>query len=296
MLAGKDVSATISDIEEKLTSGETWKGELRLARKNGSLYDAQLTISPVSDLSGEIIRYVSSQRDITQQKELERMKDLFVADVSHELRTPITNISLYLDLLEKASEDREPHLIEVIREQSRQLSKLVEDILDLSRVTKSRDEALQMTDVDFNLLVEQSVEAHRSLAGVSGVILRKDLQPDLPIIQGDTDLIARIFNNMISNAVRYTKEGEIIVRTFERAGNVGLTVQDNGLGIAEEDLPHIFKRFYRGKNVRQSSFHGTGLGLAIVKEIVDLHGGSVEVQSHINEGSIFTVLLPYDGG
>lgn len=291
MFADDGNAAVRPEIEAALGTGQVWSGEVVGHKKNGLAYDLQLTISPVKDQSGHIVGYVSSQRDISRQKELDRMKDMFIADVSHELRTPTTNISLYLDLLHDAAPEKWPQYMKVVKDQSHQLAKLVDDILDLSRLARARAQKLEFSLLDVNTLVDQVVVAHQPLAEASGVRLQFIPCQPLPPVRGEPNQLARMVTNLVSNALRYTIQGEVRVQTLNGDGQVCIEVKDTGLGIDKDDLPHIFDRFYRGSNVRQSSIHGTGLGLAIVKEIADLHGGRIEVKSSLNKGSAFRVHL-----
>ena len=236
--------------------------------------------------------YVGCQTDITRLKELDRMKDIFISDVSHELRTPITNIGLYTELLKSAPPEKQQRYLEVVKDQSELLTRLVEDILDLSRLTATKSRTVEFAEVDLNLLVDQVVTAQKLLADAAGLSLVFELDPDLPHIQAEQNQIARLINNLVTNAIHYTQAGEVRVKTSRDEKKVCLTIQDTGIGIEPGDLPHLFERFYRGQNVRQSGIHGTGLGLAIVKEIVDFHGGEIQVQSEPGKGSTFQVWLP----
>jgi len=285
----------ITQMQSTLAKGEIWSGELVHKRKNDDSYDIQLTIAPVRDLNAQVVGYVGSQRDITRQKELDRLKDMFVSNVSHELRTPTTNIRLYLELLEDATPEKTPKYMSVIKEQSQLLTKLVEDILDLSRLAMAKARKIELEKMDLNLLAEQVVTAHLPLADATGLDLIFEPYPDLPTIQGDQNQMSQVITNLVSNAVRYTQKGNVRVRTYESDSRVCLAVHDTGIGIESEDLPHIFERFYRGQGVRQSKIHGTGLGLAIVKEIVELHDGSIEVNSEFGKGSTFVIMFPIEG-
>lgn len=282
----------LEEMQFILASGEIWSGELKNQRKKEGLYDIQLTMAPVTDQSGKIVSYVGSQRDITRQKELDHLKDMFVSDVSHELRTPTTNIHLYLELLENSPNEKHSKYLSVIKEQSELLSKLVEDILDLSRLAISKPKKIELEKIDLNLLTEQVITAHKPLANESGLELYFEPCPELPPVMGDQNQMSRVITNLVTNAVRYTEKGQVRVETSTSNGQVCLKVRDTGIGIPEEDLPHIFERFYRGRSVRQSKKHGTGLGLAIVKEIVELHDGTVEVRSVQGMGSSFVVKIP----
>jgi PAS domain S-box-containing protein len=282
----------IESMQGTLNRGAVWSGELVNPRKDGGFYDIHLTIAPVRDQGGKILSYVGSQRDITRQKELDHLKDMFVSDVSHELRTPTANIHLYLELLENAPHNKQNKYLAVIKEQSLLLTKLVEDILDLSRLAMAKAKKIEFEKMDINLLTEQVISAHKPLVEDTGLKIEFSPCSDLPAVWGDGNQMSRVITNLVSNAVRYTTRGKICVETFKSDGDVCLTVRDTGIGIEKEDLPHIFERFYRGRNVRQSKIHGTGLGLAIVKEIVELHDGSLEVNSEYGIGSEFKVILP----
>lgn len=299
MLSNDGNTVLQNELEASLNAGQVWSGEATGEKKNGAIYDLQLTISPVRDQSGEIVGFVSSQRDITRQKELDRMKDMFIADVSHELRTPTTNISLYLDLLQGAAPEKWPQYMGVVKDQSNQLAKLVDDILDLSRLARARVQKTEFALVEVNTLIEQVIVAHQPLSEASGVSLKFSPCHPGPFVRGEPNQLARMVTNLISNAMRYTLQGEVRVKTTNKNGQVNIEIKDTGIGIDKQDLPYIFDRFYRGTNVRQGNIHGTGLGLSIIKEIVDLHGGTVEVKSILNKGSTFRVHLaaetPGDG-
>jgi len=272
--------------------GLVWTREMVALRKNGSQYDVQMTIAPLRDEHGRIIGYVGSQRDITHQKELDRLKDMFVSDVSHELRTPTTNIGLYLELLMDAPLERRSHYLKVLKEQSNLLMKLVEDILDLSRLAVGKEKKVEFTQIDLNALVDQVVTAILPLAEAGGLNLTFNPDHSLPLIMGEPNQLSRLINNLVANAIHYTVKGDVVVRTSWGDSTVCLEVQDTGIGIDPEDRPHIFERFYRGKLVRQSKIHGTGLGLAIVKEIADMHGSKIDFRSDLGKGTTFYIRFP----
>ena len=282
----------IADMRLNLQNGVVWSGELIMQRKNGALFDIQLTIAPVRNQNGKMVSYVGSQRDITRQRDLDRLKDHFISDVSHELRTPATNLGLYLELLERATPEKRLEYQSVLMGQSRLLMTLIDDILDLSRLTIGKSKKIELTAVDLNLLAEQVVTAHLPLAEVSELELIFIPNLDLPPVRGEQNQLARLITNLVSNAIRYTPQGHVCVRTYLADGQACLEVEDTGIGIEPEDQLHLFERFYRGRQVRQSKIHGTGLGLAIVKEIVDMHGGCVTIQSQPGKGSIFRTWLP----
>ncbi len=269
-----------------------WTGDLVSFRKDGSRYDVQLTVAPLRDEGGQITGYVGSQRDITHQKELDRLKDMFVSDVSHELRTPTTNIGLYLDLMDTAPPEKHNHYLKILKEQSRLLVKLVEDILDLSRLSTGKYKTPDFDRVNLNDVTEQVIIAHRPQAEAAGLELYFEPGKNLQAILGEPNQLSRLINNLVSNAIHYTPRGSVVVRTYQNNDSVHLEVRDSGIGIEADDLPHLFERFYRGRSVRQSRIHGTGLGLAIVKEIVDMHDSSITIESEVGKGSTFNVRFP----
>ncbi len=291
-LAAENEPTRVTAMREALSLNEIWGDELIGNRKDGSHYNVRFTIAPVHNPQGKPVGYVGCQTDITRLKELDRLKDIFISDVSHELRTPITTIGLFTDLLKSAPPEHQQHYIEVVKEQSELLTKLVEDILDLSRLTALKSRPVECTEVDLNLLADQVVTAQKLVAESAGLSLIFEPDLDIPHIQAEQNQIARLINNLVTNAIHYTRTGEVRVKTSWSDKKVCLTIQDTGIGIEPGDLPHLFERFYRGQNVRQSGMHGTGLGLAIVKEIVDFHGGEIHVQSEPGKGSTFQVYLP----
>jgi two-component system NtrC family sensor kinase len=292
LIASTTDPVVLEEMNSALTEGSTWSGEMVAETKNKENYDIQLTMAPVRDQSGKIVSYVGSQRDITRQKELERLKDQFVSDVSHELRTPTTNIGLFLELLEEAPQEKRKEYLHIVREQAQLVRKLVEDVLDLSRLAIGKTRKIEFTNVDLNRVTEQVVNAHRPMADAAGLELRFTPADSLPYMFGEQNQLARLITNLVTNSIRYTLHGNVTVRTSHTNGCVSLSVADSGIGIEPADLPHLFDRFYRGKQVRQSKVHGTGLGLAIVKEIVDLHEGEIEIESQVGKGSIFNINFP----
>lgn len=229
-----------------------------------------------------------------QLKELDQLKSKFVSDVSHELRTPITNMGLYLDLLERGNPTQRGRYITVMQEQTNRLKQLIEDILDLSRLDLTANTKTALTLVNLNTLVEQVISVHQLRAEAVGLELSFTSDVLQPVIWGERSQLMQVLTNLVINAINYTASGKITVSTYlhTERNQVCLQVADTGMGIDPEDLPHIFDRFYRGKQTGQLTIPGTGLGLAIVKEIVQHHQGNVEIVSHVGHGSIFRICFP----
>jgi PAS domain S-box-containing protein len=292
LLNGQENQQKSFEIQESLESEFSWSGELSTTRKSGRHYDVLLTITPLRNQLGEIMGYVTSQRDITQYKELERLKDQFILEVSHELRTPVTNMGLFAELLERGKPEKKAEYMHVLKTEISQLMRMIEDILDLSRLEIGKFKRTTFSDLDLNLLTEQVVAAHCPLAEEGGLRLTYEPSENLPLIFGEQNQIARVLTNLLTNAIRYTNEGYVKVKTYGEDNGAWIEVQDTGIGIDETDFPHLFDRFYRGQKVSQSKIMGSGLGLAIVKEIVDLHEGKIDWDSVDGEGSTFRVWFP----
>ena len=230
-----------------------------------------------------------------QLKSLDRLKSKFVSDVSHELRNPITNLTLYLELLEFAKQEKRPQYFGILRTQIRRLSNLVEEILTLSRLENNNYRHLYET-VDLNHLIQQLIEVHEPRAENKQLEIQFTPATTLPPVWGEPNQLTQVITNLLDNALNYTEEGHIKIKTMlyqaENQPGVMLTVTDSGIGIPEEDLPHVFERFYRGTMINRDAIAGTGLGLGIVHEIVTLHNGRISIDSTLNEGTTFTVCLP----
>ena len=228
-----------------------------------------------------------------QLQELDKIRSKLVSDVSHELRTPMTSLNIYMKLLESGNPERQKKYIDVLKFEIGRLNHLVEDILELSCLEIAQERRIKMDKVDLNEIVEQVVEAHHPRAESKSIDLSFTPEQSLLPIWGERNQIAQILTNLISNALNYTKEGSVHVSTFfNNNGEPCLHVKDTGMGIESEDLPHIFERFYRGKQQGQSNIPGTGLGLGIVQEIVNLHQGKIQVESNIGKGSTFCITFP----
>jgi PAS domain S-box-containing protein len=224
-------------------------------------------------------------------KELDRLKSKFVADVSHELRTPITGLQMRLYLMERSPERLNEHVV-ILTDYVQRLADLVRSVLDLSRLDLGKKVAF--APVNLNTVIDREIAIHHSQAQSAGVELTIDLDERLPLVRGEANQLGQVVSNLVGNAIRYTPQGDVRLRTFTDAktSQVFLEVSDSGLGIAPEDVPHLFERFYRGKNAIKAEIPGSGLGLSIVKEIVELHNGSISVESKVGQGTTFRISLP----
>jgi two-component system phosphate regulon sensor histidine kinase PhoR len=233
--------------------------------------------------------------DITRLKELEKVRQDFVANVSHELRTPLTTIKGYAEtLLEGAlKEEVAFQFVQVIKRHSDRLTKIVEDLLTLSKI-ELKEFQLKMETLPFHELAEDVLHY------IQGTAERKKISVSLEIpitlrITGDRRYLEQILINLIDNAIKYGQEGGKITlsATQKDQREMEVSVRDNGVGIPREDLPRIFERFYRVDKGRSQELGGTGLGLSIVKHLVQAHGGRVWAESQLGEGSTFYFTLPF---
>lgn len=250
---------------------------------------------PEPETHDEIGRLVHAFNDmLATLDDVFRDQQRFVADVSHELRTPLTTLQGNIELLKRGAfeepEEREAALVSIESEVAR-LNRLVADLLLLARADE--EESIQREPVELDTLLLEVFLQTKTLAESSGKPIRVRLgHEDQAIIMGDRDRLKQLLLNLVDNAIKYTHEGEVTLSLYKDNGWVRLSVQDTGIGIPQESLPHLFRRFYRVDKARSRELGGTGLGLAIVQWIAEAHGGYVDVQSKVSQGSTFTVHLP----
>jgi signal transduction histidine kinase len=259
--------------------------------------DLELTAAPI-DETGKNGAAVVAVRDVSHLKALARMKARFVSNVSHELRTPVACIKAFVDLMQREPERWQEYLEPLAQEADHQVQ-LVEDILEISRADAGRVDVVP-EPTSLSELAREEVTAHRTLAAEQDVTLTHHPADSEVIALVDPQRMKQVLDNLISNAIRYTPDGgKVTVSTGEEKTAdeawATMTVSDDGIGIPEEELDHIFDRFFRGEQPRSMQIPGTGLGLAIVKEIVELHEGQITVRSKPQQGSSFTVWLPVVG-
>ena len=257
--------------------------------------DLEVKAAPISKLGRGEAATVVVIHDVSHLKALDHMKTRFITNISHELRTPITTIKLYAHLMKKQPEKCEKHLATLTQEANHQ-AQLIESILQISHIDAGRLE-IEARPTSLDDLVETVADQHQSPAQEQGVALEYSPAPPGPMALVDSGQITQVLNNLVENGIRYTPEGGRVTISTGTADAKGrtwatATVKDTGMGISEEERPHIFDRFFRGKEPRAMQLTGTGLGLSIVQEVVKLHGGWVTVESEVGAGSTFTIWLP----
>jgi two-component system phosphate regulon sensor histidine kinase PhoR len=254
-------------------------------------------IPPLDDQRGPWALFVL--HDITKQKRLESVRKDFVANVSHELRTPLSVIKGYVETLvdgrDMPVDDRE-RFLRTIQRHTERLNSLLEDLLALSRLESINPE-LHREPVSLSTLITGLIDDYRARPATAGHSLNFALDPAVDEILIDPLKITQVFENLLENALKYAPRGSHIdISTRLHANDVEVCVRDNGPGIPEADLPHIFERFYRVDKGRSREKGGTGLGLSIVKHIVQLHGGRVWCESKLGQGTAFFFSLPLHAG
>jgi len=230
--------------------------------------------------------------DITQMKNLEKMKRDFVANISHELRTPLTAIKGFVETLEEEVEEEKRAYTDIIKKHTERLINIIQDLLFLSEL-EGREVKLEVEKVDLKKIVEGLLPVFERRLKEKGLQLKVLSDPEFPLIEADPFKIEQMFINLIDNAIKYTDRGEISISLKKRENRVIIEVQDTGIGISEEHLPRIFERFYVVDKSRSRKMGGTGLGLSIVKHIVLLHNGSIDVESTPSVGTKFIISLPF---
>ena len=215
----------------------------------------------------------------------------FSSDVSHELRTPLSVLQMQCDaMLERDDlDDQTRTQIEVLQRKIKNLSSMISQLLLLSRADRGQ-EKLQKENLDLSELAEMLTEEYEEIAAERHLTLQADIQPDIHMY-ADQTLMIRLFANLLQNAITYNREHGAITMTLKQADDIILTVQDTGIGISKEHLPHIWERFYQADPSR-SDTESSGLGLSMVKWIVEAHQGTITVSSKVNEGTTFTCVFP----
>jgi two-component system phosphate regulon sensor histidine kinase PhoR len=278
-------------LGDVLRDGRPAALEIRIFAPEEMIFDAHA--APLTQ-DGRVAGALLVLHDITRLRRLEQMRRDFVANVSHELRTPLASIRGFAETLSAgAVDDKENRLdfLKTIEEHAGRLTKLVDDLLDLSAI-ESGHRAPRLTPTDLGAALAESAHAFAPVATERGVRLEAPPADALPSVSADPDQLSQILANLLDNALKYTEAGGLVELSAERWKNgIRVTVRDTGVGIPEADLPRVFERFYRVDKARAREAGGTGLGLSIVKHLVEAHGGEVSVESRQPGGTSFRFTL-----
>ncbi len=290
-------------IRQAITTGKRSTFDLTLPSspgKNVEVYVAPIAPFPRPERKGEEREgAIAVFHDISRLKELERVRQDFVANVSHELRTPLSTIKGYAEtLLDGAlKEEVAFSFVQVIKKHADRLTKIVEDLLMLSKI-ESGEFLMHREPLSLAEVIDDVLELIQGAADKKQVTMVKDHLSESLLVEADRKDLEQILINLLDNAIKYNREGGRVLISVARKGTqeVEVSIQDNGIGIPKEDLPRLFERFYRVDKGRSKELGGTGLGLSIVKHLVHAHGGRVWVESRLGEGSTFYFTLPaYQG-
>ena len=293
------------DIFRLFMANQQWQGEIRHYDKDGQALDLWLSLSGITDASGELTGAVYVYHNLKQRKEAEKHKleveiqkgriemlEQIIGDLSHDIKTPLASIQLLMYMLGKNKDiAKQAEYLERMARQIERLTRLVDDILTMSRLDKG--EELQFGRVNLNSVLQDLTESLDDILASKNQTLTLDFAPDIPLIRGNETELNRAFANLIENAINYSDEGKpLYIQTRLDDASISLEIRDEGDGISPDDLVHIFERFYRADKARNTARGGTGLGLAIVKRIVELHQAEIEVQSQLDRGTSFRICFP----
>ncbi|MFN8419927.1 MAG: ATP-binding protein [Anaerolineae bacterium] len=265
-----------------------------LTRCDGTAISVGITYAPLLSGSGKLSNVIGSVRDITNFRKAQEMKSTFISVVSHELKTPVALIKGYAGTLrrEDANWDKATirNSLKVIEEEADRLTGLIENLLAASKL-QAEGMRINIGDVRLDLLAARSVERFQVQTPIHQ--LKLDFPPNFPSVQGDQTRLRQVLDNLINNAIKYSPAGgEIRISGAFDDHSVTVAVSDPGVGISEEQLEHIFERFYRVDDALSRKTQGTGLGLYLARAVIDAHHGTIEVDSQVGKGSTFRFTIP----
>jgi PAS domain S-box-containing protein len=315
----EDRDGVLDRIARGKAEARPLESEYRMVGRDGRVIWVRDIAVPVRDETGRVRCWQGYVVDVTERRaieeerdrlleneraqndqlrELDQLKDEFVAVVSHELRTPLTSILGYLELaLEDAEQldDQHRNFLTVVERNANRLMRLVGDLLFVAQVEAGKL-TLEPRELELEALVAESVEAAGPLAAQRGVALGSETELD-GALTGDPARLAQLVDNLISNAIKFTPAGgSVVVRLGRANGSAVLEVEDTGMGISAEEQKQLFERFYRTRSAAEKAIQGTGLGLSIAQAIVHAHGGQIGVRSKEGVGTTFHVELPLHAG
>ena len=306
--SGKQDKAFYEDMHNILKSGQIWTGEFNDRRKNGTLYEVEEVITPVTDKNGKVEHLIGIMNDISERKiaerellaakekaeESSRLKSAFLANMNHEIRTPMNAIMGFSELMLEATSKERTTYAKIVNNSAGQLLHLIDDVIFLSRLQSEKLPVKKIIFSPANLMneilfmfdlpeVKKGLEFQTRLPENGGNIA----------MEADVDKIRQVLTNFISNAIKYTEEGYVKLGFEIRNNNILFFEEDSGMGVPKKEQQHIFEAFFRGSKAESSAIRGTGLGLNIAKELVELMGGTIGVSSKPGKGSRFYFILPY---
>lgn len=254
-------------------------------------------LDEINVLGGQINKLAERLQKIqTESSRMEEERARLFDEISHELRTPLTAVQGFVEAIRDGivqDEALRERYLDTIHTQTVHVSRLVDDIMQLSRL-ESGNVTVEKLPVDLNTLAQGVAMSMEPVAKRTNTSIRLDQKIEKAIVLGDADRMEQVIRNLLKNAIRATENGTIRIEVEDREGKIVLSIEDNGIGISPEDLPHIWERFYRIKNQRDGHMRekGSGLGLVIVKKLVQLQGGNIDVASQLGKGTTFRISFP----
>lgn len=274
---------------------ETHYVEGEIERRDGVKMSLGVTYAPLFNNDGQLVNIIANVRDVTTFRRAQEMQNVFISTVSHELRTPVAIIKGYASTLNRDDARWDENItrqsLQVIEEESDRLKDLIDDLLTASKIQAEQRVNLEIGDVRLDEIGLRSVERFRTQTERHS--FETSFQEGFPAVHGDAKKLRQVIDNLIMNAIKYSPEGgRITVGGRYTQHNVTFFVRDEGVGIAEKDLLHIFDRFFRVENSLTTKTKGTGLGLYLAKAIIEAHNGTIQVKSQYGHGSTFYFILP----
>jgi two-component system phosphate regulon sensor histidine kinase PhoR len=283
-------------VGETLKTREAMRSELTVtdSRTHGERH-IEVSAVPIKKADDEMSGAVVLLHDVTESKQVDQIRREFIANVSHELRTPLSILRGYIEvLLDEPETPREElaRILSIMERHSKRLQRLVDDLLTLAQLESSQA-TLELSVVRVDELFNNLIRDWKEKLAAKNLKVIVDLTPEASTFRADGTRLEEVLYNLLDNAVKFSREnGQIHLQAARRGSETVLSVADNGFGISKEHLPRIFERFYRADKARSRELGGTGLGLAIVKHIAQLHGGHVEAESELGQGTTIRVVLP----
>ena len=276
-----------------LTPNATLYVEGDLQRTSGVSLPVGITYAPLVSVGGNLLNIIATVRDITRFREAEELKSTFISVISHELKTPVALIKGYVGTLrrEDANWDREivKDSLAVIEEETDRLTGLIENLLDASRL-QAGGLSISLSDVALNVVAERIAKRFQTQSAIHNIIV--DFPENFPIVSGDETRLEQVLSNLVSNGIKYSPQGgEIRISGQVRQAQVIVCASDDGPGVAPEDIPHIFDRFYRSSNAKRTT-KGAGLGLYLARAVIEAHGGRIWVDPRPGDGARICFSIP----
>lgn len=275
--------------------GKSDESEWTFIRKDGTRFRGSLVVTALTGVDGKISGYLGMLADITERKKMERMKDEFISTVSHELRTPLTAIRGSLGLLAGgaagAMSEKATSMVRIAHQNSERLVRIINDILDIEKIESGKLE-LNPQRIALGALLHQAVEVNQSYADKYQVSLVLEPPSDDATVLADPDRLMQVLANLLSNAAKFSPSGSSVkIRAIRQDARVRIEVEDHGIGIPLDFLPHVFEKFAQADGSTSRRFEGTGLGLSITRQLVQAMGGSIGFRSAAGCGTTFHIEL-----